>query len=237
MSIPASARVHETAVLLGDVTLGEGAEIGPFCHVIGPVTIGQKTTIGSHSVLQGPILMGERNTVQSHCVLGSNPESRGASSKGRITIGNDNILSDRSVVTHGTLDEGTTLGHRNYLLTGAHVSHDCSIADDVTMAHNAILGGHVKVHDGATFGIGATVHQHSTIGAFSMLGMNAVVIKDVPPFTVVAGCPARFRRWNTHRFGAFNMENTPSGEAYQRYVAAFENDSKRAQIEPQEATS
>jgi len=219
-------------VLEGEIILGKGVHIGSFCHIVGPVIIGDMTTVGSHSVVSGPIEIGCRNTVQSHCVLGSHPESRGASVNGNITIGDDNIFCDRSVITHGTLTLGTSVGDRNYFLTGSHVSHDCRIADDVTMAHNTVLGGHVTVHKGATFGIGTTVHQHSTIGAYSMLGMGSVVTRDVPPFALVAGNPASFRRWNTHQFGKFNMESDPSGDDYDKFVALFNHDSHRKQLVP-----
>ena len=70
------------------------------------------------------------------------------------------------------------------------------VADDVTLSPNVVLGGHTRVHRGATIGIGAMTHQRSTVGAYSMVGMGSVVTKDVPAFALVVGSPARITRWN-----------------------------------------
>jgi len=219
--------IHESVVVDGNLAAENGAEIGPYCSLNGPIWLGKGVKIGPHSVLIGPLRIGEGTTIGSHCVLGSPPESRSFSSTGEITIGKDCIISDHSIITHGTTQRGTSLGNRIYLLSRAHISHDCNLGDGVTMAHNTVLGGHVTVHEGVTFGIGTTVHQHTTIGAYAMLGMNSVISKDIPPFALVAGNPARFKRWNTHQFEKFEMKDEPSGEAYATYLQQFQRDSKR----------
>ena len=49
----------------------------------------------------------------------------------------------------------------------------------------------VRVKKGATVGANATVMGGVTIGDYALVGAGAVVLKDVPPFTAVAGNPAR----------------------------------------------
>jgi acetyltransferase-like isoleucine patch superfamily enzyme len=51
-----------------------------------------------------------------------------------------------------------------------------------------------RVCRGASIGSGATIMAGVTIGEGALVGAGAVVTKDVPPNTVVAGCPARFLR-------------------------------------------
>lgn len=48
-----------------------------------------------------------------------------------------------------------------------------------------------RVKCGASIGSGATILCGITIGECAMIGAGAVVTKDVPPYTIVAGVPAR----------------------------------------------
>jgi UDP-N-acetylglucosamine acyltransferase len=73
----------------------------------------------------------------------------------------------------------------------AHVPHDASVGDGVTMANSAQVGGHAVIGKDATIGLSVTVHQRLWIGAGSMIGMGSTVIRDVPPFAIATGSPAR----------------------------------------------
>lgn len=65
------------------------------------------------------------------------------------------------------------------------------------------------VGKGATIGANATIICGHTIGAYSFIGAGAVVTKDVPPYALVAGNPARQMGWVSefgHRL-TFNENN------------------------------
>jgi acetyltransferase-like isoleucine patch superfamily enzyme len=64
----------------------------------------------------------------------------------------------------------------------------------------------VTIETGADVGTNAVVLPGVTIGKGSIIGAGAVVTRDVPPFSVVAGVPARFIRW---RDGHKNERNVP----------------------------
>jgi len=49
----------------------------------------------------------------------------------------------------------------------------------------------IRIKTGAWIGAGAIILQGVTIGEFSVVAAGAVVTKDVPPYTVVAGVPAK----------------------------------------------
>jgi UDP-N-acetylglucosamine acyltransferase len=175
-----TAQVHPTAVLAGDVVLGARSVIGPLCYVEGPVVIGEDTRLFPHVVMGCP---GAHKTGQP---------------TGTIFIGDRCMIRELAVVQRGTGDRDTRVGNDCFVMDHVHVAHDALVEDRVTLSPNIVLGGHAKVMEGATIGMGVVLHQFSTIGAYSMTGMGAVVTRDVPPFALVMGNPARFRRWNTH---------------------------------------
>jgi UDP-N-acetylglucosamine acyltransferase len=179
-----AATIHPTAVIEGDVVLGEGASVGPFAY------------------LRGPIVVGARTRIYPHVVIGTEGEHKSRGPLGAIRIGDDVVIRELSVVQRGTGDHETEIGNGCYLMDHCHVAHDVLVESEVTMSPNVVLGGHTHVLRGATIGIGAMTHQFSTIGAYAMIGMGAVVTRDVPPFCTVVGNPARFSRLNTHAIDA-----------------------------------
>lgn len=112
-------------------------------------------------------------------------------------------------------------------MRATHVAHDVVIAEDVTISPNVTIGGHGRIGRGATIGIGACLHQFGTVGGWSMIGMASVVTKDVPPFALVMGSPARFARENTKGVEAARAAGVDRAAC----MAAFLVDSRRARID------
>jgi len=81
------------------------------------------------------------------------------------------------------------------------IGETAEIGADVTLYHNVTLGGvswakvkrHPTLEDHVVVGAGAQILGPITIGAHSRIGANSVVVKDVPPNSVVVGVPGRVR--------------------------------------------
>lgn len=76
------------------------------------------------------------------------------------------------------------------------VEHDCVIGDYVTFAPGVQCNGNVHIDDHAYIGAGAVIRQGEAgkplrIGAGAVVGMGAVVTRDVPAGVTVVGNPAR----------------------------------------------
>jgi acetyltransferase-like isoleucine patch superfamily enzyme len=71
------------------------------------------------------------------------------------------------------------------------ITHDDEIADGVTFAAGASLGGGVTIGECAYLGQGSLVRESLSIGAGAVVGMGSVVLQNVPAGEVWAGVPAR----------------------------------------------
>lgn len=102
------------------------------------------------------------------------------------TIGEHVIIGPRvNVCVHARIGPHTVLS------AGAIVEHDNVLGAGVFLHPAVRLAGQVTVEAGATLGIGACVIPGRRIGAGAVVAPGAVVIRDVPPGSAVAGAPAR----------------------------------------------
>lgn len=89
------------------------------------------------------------------------------------------------------------MGDFNIVNIGSTISHDCIIANFVTISPGVNIAGNVHVDEGASIGIGAkiingkSIDQKVYLGENSIVGAGAVVVNNVPPNVVVKGIPAR----------------------------------------------
>ena len=156
--------------------------------------IGADTEIASHVVINGPATIGARNRIYAFNALGGDSQDKKyAGERATLEIGDDNVIREFCTFNRGTEQGGgvTRVGNGNWLMAYVHIAHDCKVGDDVVMANNASLAGHVLVGDQVTLGGFALVHQFCAIDDHSFVAMGSVVLKDVPPFLMVSGNPAK----------------------------------------------
>ncbi len=193
-------KIHPTAIVHSGAEIDEGVEIGPF-SILGPnVRVGRDTVIMSSVVLDGWTTVGCQNVIFPGVVIGTAPQDlsyRGQRSY--VRIGDRNELREGLTVHRAADEEGlTSVGNDNLLMAYSHVAHNCHVGNQVVMANYAGLAGHVVVEDQAILGGLSGVHQFVRVGRLCMVGGLAKITKDLPPFAIVDGNPARIYGLN-HR--------------------------------------
>lgn len=91
------------------------------------------------------------------------------------------------------IEKDAFFGHDVTLLTGGH---DYQLFGEERKGSNS--GGAIHIKEGAWIASKAIIIGPCVIGEHSVVGAGSVVTKDVPPYTVVAGNPARFIKEINH---------------------------------------
>lgn len=182
-------QIHPSAVVSKKARLGADVEIGPLCVIEDDVVIGDQCRLASHVVIKSGTTLGTGNQISEAAVLGGKPQHlRAVDRCGRLRIGDHNVIREHVTIHRGlTAEDCTTLGDGNLLMVNVHVAHDCHIGNQTVMVNNVMLAGHVTVGDRAYFGGAAGVHQFCRIGRLAMIGGQAHISQDVPPFMLVDG--------------------------------------------------
>lgn len=157
---------------------GKRPYLGKDCLIVGP----QYVHVGDHFVAM------DRTRIEA---LDRNRESVFSPI---IRIGsNVNIQYDCHIaaVNRVEIGDNVLIGSKVYI---ADHSHGASTLDDMMLPpemRKVISKGPVVIEENVWIGEGAAVLPNVRIGKNSIVGANAVVTKDVPPFSVVVGVPAR----------------------------------------------
>ena len=112
-------------------------------------------------------------------------------------IGHDVELGDGAMFSAFTMITGSArIGRQFQCNIYSYVAHDCRIGDYVTFAPRVSCNGNVVIDDYAYVGTGAVLKQGTEdkplrIGKGAIVGMGAVVTKDVEAGAVVVGNPAK----------------------------------------------
>jgi acetyltransferase-like isoleucine patch superfamily enzyme len=170
-------RAVERADALAGLRLGPGSTVGDGAVVYGPhrIAIGANVTIGRRARLQ---------TIE---------EFRGTAYDPRIVVGDGTTIEDDCHIGAAGLVE---IGPDVLVAGGVYISDHRHRYDDAAtpVRDQPLVVGTVRIGAGSHIGENACILGPLTIGEHAVVGANAVVTGDVPPWTVVAGVPARVVR-------------------------------------------
>ncbi|HSJ52314.1 MAG TPA: acyltransferase [Anaerolineae bacterium] len=179
----------------GPVQLGEGHDIDAGA-LLGYLT-GRR--IESQVLRIGP---GAR--IRSGTVLyGGSTIGAGLETGHNVVIREENVIGDNlSIWNNSTIDYGCTIGNGVKIHNNVYVAQFTILEDEVFLAPGVMVANdphplcahHLEgptIKRGARIGINVTLLPGVVVGEGAMVGAGSVVTRDIPPFVVAYGSPAR----------------------------------------------
>ncbi len=190
--------IHPTAVIDANAELHPTVQVGAYAVIGANVRVGADTVIGSHVVLEGLCEIGTGNQIFPGAAIGMQPQDlKYVGEPTWVKIGNNNSIREYVTINRATgRGEATVIGNGNLLMAYVHVGHNCLIEDSVIIANSVALAGHVHIESRARLSGVLGVHQFVHIGGMSMVGGMSRIDRDVPPYMLVEGNPAKVRSLN-----------------------------------------
>ncbi|MEL6929410.1 MAG: acyl-ACP--UDP-N-acetylglucosamine O-acyltransferase [Cyanobacteria bacterium J06600_6] len=193
-----TALIHPTAVINKNARIHPTVEIKPYAVIGSQVSIGANTVVGSHAIIDGLTTIGRDNQIFPGAAIGLEPQDlkyRGANSE--VIIGDRNRIREYVTINRATNEgEATVIGDDNLLMAYSHVGHNCIIGNEVVIANSVAIAGHVHIDSMAIISGVLGIHQFVHIGSMAMVGGMSRISRDVPPYMMIEGNPARVRSLN-----------------------------------------
>lgn len=108
------------------------------------------------------------------------------------SIGRNVRIGEGTVVMAGCcVNPDTVIGRHCIVNTHASLDHENLLQDFANVSPGVVTGGNVALDEFCFIGIGAQIIQKVTIGAHTIIGAGATVVKDIPEKVLAFGSPCR----------------------------------------------
>ncbi|MBX9801211.1 MAG: UDP-3-O-(3-hydroxymyristoyl)glucosamine N-acyltransferase [Caulobacteraceae bacterium] len=189
---------HPTAVVDPSAEIDLTASIGANCSVGRHCKVGAGSILHPNVVLYDKVRLGDNVVVHSGTVIGSDGFGYERGEDGEFEkfphVGGVLIESDVEIGSNTSIDRGAladTIIRRGAKIDNQiHISHNVVIGRATAVIAQSMLGGSVEIGDYGWVAPSACVMNQRKLGARSTVGLQALVVKDVPSGTTVMGSPA-----------------------------------------------
>lgn len=195
------AEIASTASIHPEAVLEEGVSVGQFVVIEAGVVIRRGARIDHHAVLRTGVQVGEDSRIGSHTSIGGpgfgfEMDEEGVpvriGHRGGVVIGRDVEIGQHCSIAQGTI-EPTVIDDQVKIDDCVFIAHNVHIGRASYVIAGAEISGSVRIGERVWISPEATVINKVSIGDDALVGIGAVVTRDVEHNTVVAGVPAKPR--------------------------------------------
>ena len=204
------SNIHSSAIIDKSSIIGDNVTIGAHCVIEGNVKISNNNIIYPSVFISGNTDIDEGNKIFPFSSIGAIPQDlKFKNENSKLIIGKNNTIREHCTFNLGTEGGGmrTEIGNNSLFMAGVHVAHDCIVKDNVILANQVTLGGHVSIDKYAVLGGLSAVHQFCRIGTLAMIGGMSAVENDVIPYGLAIGNRAKLTGINIIGLRRSNFQN------------------------------
>ena len=177
--------IHPSAVISKKAVIGQNCCIGAYAIIEDDVIIGDNCYIDAHVKIAQYTTIGNNCRIYYGALVGTEPQDH-RFKKGLVSfteIGDGSVIREYVTIHRPPFENVKTIIGQNVLLMAfVHIAHDVTLEDNVTIANHSALTGHVFVGKGAVISGYVKIHQFCRIGALAMVGPDALIFQDIPPY-------------------------------------------------------
>lgn len=179
--------------------IGKNVTIEAFATVYHDVEIGDDCFIHPNAVIYPDTIIGSGCKIFPGAIIGIiNQDLKYKGEKSNTVIGNNTTIREFATIHKGTADRMTTkVGNNCLIMCYTHLGHDCIIGNNVIIANNGSLAGHITVEDYAIIEGVVAAQQFVNIGTHAFVAGASLVRKSIPPYIRVAREPLQYIGVNT----------------------------------------
>lgn len=171
--------------------MGQGVRIKPFVEFHAPqqMRLGNHTTIESYARLR-VFQAGGRIIIDDHAYLDKGVDLKlHGPGQGRIRIGHHAVIGAYTSLSGASIRIGAHCLLASHV--GIYANNHIYDAPQLPIAAQGHRFEGIVIEEDCWLGTGVKVLDGVTIGRGSVIGAGAVVTKDIPPYSVAVGVPAR----------------------------------------------
>jgi UDP-3-O-[3-hydroxymyristoyl] glucosamine N-acyltransferase len=188
-----SSHIHSTAIIAEDVTIGpfsvlgagvvigNGCRIGANCHI-------ENAVIGAYTKLSsGVVIGGSGFGFEEDPLTGTTLEFPHV---GGVVIGDGVTIGSNTCIDRGSIGD-TVIESYVKIDNLVHIAHNVKVRSGSKIVALSMIGGSVEIGKNSWISPGVAIRDWQNVGEGALVGLGAVVVKDVEQGDVVIGNPAK----------------------------------------------